>query len=80
MGRGHLKAGLTDQKMLLIGRAAVVGVINAPCRLGIALASRWKFGDSAEFPPPTGSDFVLSTQDYFLKHILKNKSVHKSDD
>lgn len=42
-GRGRLKARLTDQKMLLIGGAATVGVMNAPCLLAIALASRQKF-------------------------------------
>lgn len=31
MGRGQLKARLTDQKMLLIGGAVVVGVVNALC-------------------------------------------------
>lgn len=35
---------------------------------------------SRVFSPPAGSDFVLSIQDYFLKHILINKSVHKSED
>lgn len=77
MGRGHLKAELTDQKMLLIGGAAVVGVINAPCRLGIALASRWKFGDSAKFFPRQAPILFCP---YFLKHVLKNKSGHKSVD
>lgn len=82
MGRGHLKARLTDQKMLLIGGAALVGVINAPCLTGIALASRWKFGDSAEFSVfPAGSDCCsVHLTVYFSNHMLKNTSTHGRTD
>lgn len=52
--------------MLLMGGAAVVGVVNATSLLGITLASRWKFDDTARVFP---KQFFFPTWQYVFQNI-----------
>lgn len=62
MGRGHLIAGLTDQKMLLIGGGSGGGGGGGDkwsCLLDIAMAYCCKFGDRQMFSQFFKQLFVL---------------------